>query len=89
MLTAHSLVATRPDPAYRDAMKISRCFVALALLAMLLPAAIARAQESAALPPAPQPVDKPPLALYIVIVLVLAFASVLLSIMPSKRGHQD
>lgn len=70
-------------------MKTSRLFGALAMLAALVPAAIVRAQESAALPPAPLPVQKPPLALYIIIVLFLAFASVMLSIMPSKRGHQD
>jgi hypothetical protein len=70
-------------------MKTPRFFVVLAMLAALVPAAIAKAQDSAALPPAPLPVEKPPLALYIIIVLFLAFVSVMLCIMPSKRGHQD
>jgi len=67
-------------------MKTSRVLVSLGLLLVSAGAALA---QNSALPPAPAPVGKPPLALYIVLTLFLAFASVLLSIMPSKRGHQD
>ena len=82
-------MAAPQNPAYGESMKTSRILVACSALLALIPAGVAWAQESAALPPAPVPVEKPPLALYIVIVLILAFGSVMLSIMPSKRGHQD
>lgn len=57
--------------------------MALALLALSAEAA------AAVRPPTPQQVDSPPLWLYYLILIVLTGATVALSILPSKRSHQD
>jgi hypothetical protein len=50
----------------------------------------ARAQSGAnALPPAPRTTDRPPVVLHYAVAFLLAGGVVALSIMPSKRGHQD
>ncbi len=64
---------------------------ALAALAVFSAAgAAARAQSGAnALPPAPRSTDRPPVVLHYAVAFLLAGGVVVLSIMPSKRGHQD
>ena len=64
--------------------------VIAALAASLLPAALAVAQpEGPAAPPTPVTPDMPPAWIYYMLVILLAAAGVMISIMPSKRGHQD
>lgn len=75
--------------AYGKGMKRRHALAAASLLCALAPAASALAQDGPARPPAPLPVENPPLALYYILMLALVVGSLLLSIMPSKRGHHQ
>jgi len=51
--------------------------------------ALAQRDPGAAAPPSPTTPDNPPLWIYYLLLLVLVAGSIMISIMPSKRGHQD
>lgn len=62
--------------------------ITLALLT-LAPAAAAMAQANSGRPPLAKTPDQPATLLYYAVVGVLLLATVGVSVMPSKRGHQD
>jgi hypothetical protein len=69
-------------------MSVARRMVVMGLaLAGLMASAVA--QTAAGGPPLPRGADKPPVWIYYLVILVLAGLTVVVSIMPSKRGHLD
>ena len=49
----------------------------------------APAQEAPVAPPTPKAADKPPTPLYYAVLAALTAATLMVSIIPSKRGHKD